>query len=84
MLVGRKLIVANLGDSEAVMGRRKQPAPAGSAKETAEGWEAVLLSEKHTPSMPAEADRYPINQREIHHVVFLFFLFSASDLDLHL
>jgi len=56
LLHNNKLYVANIGDSEVVLGRRKNISKTG-AKEVETDWEAVLLSEKHVPSNPSEAER---------------------------
>jgi len=54
LIVGQKLYVANIGDSEAVLARRKRLQP---GKETETDWEAILLTEKHVPANPTEAAR---------------------------
>eukprot|EP01114_Cavostelium_apophysatum_P012234 TRINITY_DN2714_c0_g1_i1.p1 TRINITY_DN2714_c0_g1~~TRINITY_DN2714_c0_g1_i1.p1 ORF type:complete len:332 (-),score=59.08 TRINITY_DN2714_c0_g1_i1:103-1098(-) len=55
-LVNSTLYLANLGDSEAVL-----------AKKTAEGYEAVLISEKHKPSSAGERARI---EKAGGHVIF--------------
>lgn len=56
ILMDSQLIIANTGDSEAVLGVR-----------TSAGYEPLVLSEKHKPSDPAERDRI---KKAGGHVVF--------------
>jgi len=56
LVINNSLYVANAGDSEAVLGRR-----------TENGYEAVLLSEKHKPTEQGEKDRI---KKAGGHVVF--------------
>jgi len=48
LVIGKKLYLANLGDSEAVIGRRRA---------ASNEFDVIELSQKHTPLNPIEADR---------------------------
>jgi len=58
VLLGNELISANVGDSEAVLGRRRVAGdPAAKTGPVRPGYAPVLLSEKHLPTVKSEKER---------------------------